>query len=157
MTDQEKEEILKEIPGLNWKVKTQINKFKALMENYPYERLKGWLYDLKEDFKNGYTKNPPGVFLYWLKTDMGTIDLKDKNISSNKTEVYHPHQNIEQFQEELSLTNEPDIATIELPSRKNGVELPKILSDWPFFTLSTNKEKFDEIPIKIKTEKGIIG
>lgn len=154
MTDQEKEDILKEIPGLNWKNQTQINVFKSLMDSYPYDRLKGWLYDLKEDFKHGYIKNPAGVFLYWLETDMGTKEkIKKEKTNTEAIEIYKSQQNIEQIKTELS-KQLPDNVSLQLPSRENGVELPKILSDWSFFTLSTNKNEFDKIEVDIQTEAG---
>lgn len=141
-------DLLKEIISKLHPSKEIIPFYEKSIQILGIDRVRGFLKDIELDSKHGHVANKAKLFTYWLKEALPKTELRKGNVSKK-------YNNIQQLIDELSLkTNKEQDIIIELPSRKNGIEKPILTSIYPFFTLSTNKNKSDEIAIKIKTYEG---
>jgi len=113
--------------------------------------------ELKYQIQMGEVKNPAKYFTTLLKKQM-----KSRKISKSVPgKILAPYKSPNQIQlfAELKLSNETDPdkkkTSLDIIYREDVIKFPTLLSN-TFFTLSTNKSKSDEVPIKLITHDSVI-
>ena len=113
--------------------------------------------ELKYQIQTGEVKNPAKYFTTLLKKQMKT--RKSSKPVPGKILVPYKSPNQMQLFAELKLTNKIEAdkkeTSLDIIYREDVIKFPTLLSN-TFFTLSTNKSKSDEVPIKLATHDGVI-
>jgi len=113
--------------------------------------------ELKYQIQMSEVKNPASYFTTMLKERMKIKAILKPETRKNLHSYKSPNQ-IQLFAE-LKLTNEIESdenkTSLDIAFKEDVIKFPTLLSN-TFFTLSTNKSKSDEVPIKLSTHEGII-